>query len=230
MVEHILIKLHYMNGNLLYDGQFQNNMRNGIGKSYYINGKSAFATHSIAFVNFKSLKCKYLYYYLNTFRIELMKKAKYGSGLGHISLLDIKNFKVIVPSLEHQEEIINKIEKLNEHNSHYESYSNMLKTEINNIMEIINNMTILSNNNKSDKDESDNDKSDNEESDNDKYDEESDEESVKESDEESDNEIQEIEYKNKLYHLIDDKIYHINDDGKTGKIFANYINNKIKKI
>ena len=34
----ISFKLYYMNGSFLYNGQYQNNMKNGIGKSYYING------------------------------------------------------------------------------------------------------------------------------------------------------------------------------------------------
>jgi hypothetical protein len=100
----------------------------------------------------------------------------------------------------------------------------MLKTEIDNIIEIINNMTILSNKQLDDNlDENSDENSDDN----------SNKESNEESNEESDNdinEIQEIEYKNKLYHLIDDKIYNINEDGKTGILFANYKDGKIKKI
>ena len=73
----------------------------------------------------------------------------------------------------------------------------------------------------------------NENSDNDSNDDsndESDNKSNEESDNNSENEIQEIEYKKKLYHLIDDKIYNININGKTGTLFANYKNGKIIKI
>ena len=171
------------------------------GKDMYCNEAIAFFKHDNIITN------KYLY---NWFLYNDISKYASGQiGVGSLNKTSLYNIKIPLPSLEIQEEIINKIEKLNEHNSHYESYSNMLKTEIDNIIEIINNMTFLSN-----KEESDNEKSNSEESDN----------------EESDNEIQEIEYKNKLYHLIDDKIYNINEDGKTGILFANYINGKIKKI
>ena len=122
-------------------------LTSGIAKSYYIKGKSAIASHSIAFINLKLVKCKYLYYYLNSFRTNLMKMAKYGSGLGHISLVDIKNFNIQIPTLEKQQEIVNIIENLESQESHYNKYSKILKEELDNIMEIIGNMCILSNNN-----------------------------------------------------------------------------------
>jgi type I restriction-modification system DNA methylase subunit len=220
------------------------------GKNMYCNEAITFFKHENKITN------KYLYYWF--MYNDISKYASGQIGIGSLNKTSLYNIKIQIPSLEIQEEIINKIEKLNEHNSHYESYSNILKIEIDNIMEIIDNMTLLSNNKKSDKEsveESDKESVEEtyeesvEESDkelNEKLDEELDKESVEEtdeesveeteeesyeeSDEESDNEIQEIEYKNKLYHLIDNKIYNINDDGKTGKIFANYINGKIKKI
>jgi hypothetical protein len=40
------------------------------------------------------------------FRILLIQKAKYGSGLGHISMNDIINFEIPVPPLKVQETII----------------------------------------------------------------------------------------------------------------------------
>ena len=222
------------------------NKVNGSGKCiiYHNNGKFSIAANMLIF---KTSNNKFFEKLLN-YNSSLISKQFKGGDKKALNLQDFKNIKFSIPPLEIQEEIINKIEKLNEHNSHYESYSNMLKTEIDNIMEIIDNMTILSNNkdesdnnesdnNESDNNESDNNESDNNESDNNRSDEESDndksdnnESDNNESDEESDNDIQEIEYKNKLYHLIDDKIYNINEDGKTGKLFANYINNKIKKI
>jgi restriction endonuclease S subunit len=134
------------------------------GKDMYCNEAIAFFKHDNIITN------KYLY---NWFLYNDISKYASGQiGVGSLNKTSLYNIKIVLPSLEIQEEIINKIEKLNEHNSHYESYSNMLKTEIDNIMEIINNMTILSNDNKesdnekSNSEKSDNEKSNNEESDN----------------------------------------------------------------
>jgi len=46
-----------------------------------------------------------------------------------------------------QQEIINIIENLESSESHYNKYSKILKEELDNIMEIVSNMTIISNNN-----------------------------------------------------------------------------------
>jgi restriction endonuclease S subunit len=53
----------------------------------------------------------------------------------------LNEFKIPVPSLEIQEEIINKINKLNEQSSHYDTYAKFIQTELDNITETIQNMT-----------------------------------------------------------------------------------------
>jgi len=116
-------------------------LTSGIAKSYYVCGKSAVASHSIVFVPKDIIVCKYLYEYLISFRTRLMEKAKYGSGLGHISITDINNFEVCVPPIEIQQEIINKIKALDEQSSHYSTYAKTLEQELSNIMETIQNMT-----------------------------------------------------------------------------------------
>ena len=53
----------------------------------------------------------------------------------------LNEFKIPVPSLEIQEDIINKINKLNEQSSHYDQYAKFIQTELDNITETIQNMT-----------------------------------------------------------------------------------------
>ena len=58
-----------------------------------------------------------------------------------------KKIQIPIPSLELQEEIIKRIEELEEQSSHYNKYSKMLEKELSNITDIINNMTTLSKSN-----------------------------------------------------------------------------------
>jgi hypothetical protein len=51
------------------------------------------------------------------------------------------------PPQKKQQEIINIIENLESQESHYNKYSKILKEELDNIMKIVSNMTIISNNN-----------------------------------------------------------------------------------
>ena len=64
-----------------------------------------------------------------------------GNGLKHLSKENINIVRIPVPSLEIQEEIINKINKLNEQSSHYDTYAKVIQTELDNITETIQNMT-----------------------------------------------------------------------------------------
>jgi hypothetical protein len=63
--------------------------------------------------------------------------------------MDIKLLFVFLssPPQKKQQEIINIIENLESQESHYNKYSKILKEELDNIMEIVSNMTIISNNN-----------------------------------------------------------------------------------
>jgi hypothetical protein len=127
----------------------------------------------------------------------------------------------------------------------------MLETELNNISEIINNMTILCKTN----DEQDDEQVD--EQDDEQDDEQVDEsvnESVVEQVDESDTEsikepvkktkkssknnetiikpkkIQTIEYKNKTYILEDDKVFKMDVDGNKEKFYGNLVDGKVKKL
>jgi restriction endonuclease S subunit len=49
---------------------------------------------------------KYLYYYLQNEQLNIQKLAKYSTNLGHIDMNKFKEFKIHIPSLERQKEIV----------------------------------------------------------------------------------------------------------------------------
>lgn len=80
----------------------------GMAKTFYVSGKSAVQNHNLIFTaKSKDVSLKYIYYYLEHNRINLMKKAKYNGGPGNISMQDIKDTSIPLPSLQHQTEIVN---------------------------------------------------------------------------------------------------------------------------
>jgi type I restriction enzyme S subunit len=89
---------------------------------------------------------KYLYYYLK-FNEENIKKLANRNAAPNINWIKLSNLKISIPSLEKQQEIVNIIENLENQESHYNKYSKILKEELDNIMEIVSNISILSNNN-----------------------------------------------------------------------------------
>ena len=84
------------------------------------------------------LDINYLYLYLYYNKDKLIFT---GSGLKHLSKENINIVRIPVPSLEIQEEIINKINKLNEQSSQYDTYAKVIQTELDNITETIQIMT-----------------------------------------------------------------------------------------
>lgn len=83
----------------------------GIGKVFYVNGKSAGTSHNAA-LHKKSEKVvlMYLYYYLKTIRPKIMDLAKYTTGLGVIGQADLRDIDVAIPSLERQQQIVEAID------------------------------------------------------------------------------------------------------------------------
>ncbi len=94
--------------------------------------------------NIKIINIKYLYIYLLNNKQLLVFT---GNGLKHLSKENINSIQIPVPSLEVQEEIIKRIESLEQESSHYNQYAKMLQTELDNITEIIGNMTTASKDN-----------------------------------------------------------------------------------
>ena len=95
---------------LVCAGGSQNNIIGdnvGLGKCYYVNGKTACRANVCSLISkIKEINIKYIYYYLNINRLETNKKAHFTTNLGTISLNEISNLKIQIPSIEVQNEII----------------------------------------------------------------------------------------------------------------------------
>lgn len=83
----------------------------GMGKIFYVKGKSAGTSHNAA-LHKKSEKVllMYLYYYLKSIKSSIMDLAKYTTGLGVISQGDLRELQIPLPSLEKQQEIVDSID------------------------------------------------------------------------------------------------------------------------
>jgi restriction endonuclease S subunit len=99
---------------LVCAGGSQNNIIGdnvGLGKCYYVNGKTACRANVCSLISkIKEINIKYIYYYLNINRLETNKKAHFTTNLGTISLNEISNLKIPIPSIEKQKEIIEYLE------------------------------------------------------------------------------------------------------------------------
>lgn len=169
-----------------------------------------------------------------------------------ITKADLEKLQIPVPPLEVQEEIIKRIEALDNKSSHYNQYAQMLQTELDNISDIINNMTTACKNNEQSIDESNDEANDeaNDESESEsesklndekvnkktskklkklinKSKEKSDDESESESEGES---LKELKYKDEIYILDNTNVYYKTKKGKKGELFGTYKNGKLKII
>ena len=90
---------------------------------------------------YDNINIDYLYLYLiNNKHLMIFT----GNGLKHLSKQNIDNIVIPIPPLQIQESIINKIVQLNEQSSHYEQYSKTLQTELELMNETISNLTLYS--------------------------------------------------------------------------------------
>ena len=81
-------------------------LSHGIGKVYYVNGKTSANTEVVKIKNNENIKLKYLYYYLKNEQLNIQKLANYSTNLGHIDMTKFKLFKIPIPPLERQMEIV----------------------------------------------------------------------------------------------------------------------------
>lgn len=77
----------------------------GLGKVFYVTGKSASTSHQLA-LYFKSNNCKYLYYYLQYIKNDIMDLAQYTTGLGTIKKTIIEDIDIPLPPLNVQQDIV----------------------------------------------------------------------------------------------------------------------------
>ena len=201
-----------------------------------INGKIFLndSAMSINIINENKTNKNYIKYYLYYFQLHIYNNYTAGQGQQNTETNKLlREFNIPVPSLEIQEKIIKQIESLEDPLTHYNQYAKMLETELNNINEIISNMTILNNNNK----ELDNDKVeindvllDNNEDNNNEENINNEDLIVEDLIEEELIEDEEIEYKGKSYFLNNNNVYIKLDNGTKGPIYGIYKNGKVKKI
>ena len=139
---------HLWSDNYLYEDEVLiMNTINGSGKCniYYNNGPFTVANNIVIFKAKANTNIKYLHMYLlaNT---KIISKEFQGGDKKYLNMTGFKNnIKIPIPSLKVQEEIVNRIEKLNESSSHYTQYSQILSQELENMIETIQGMTILEN-------------------------------------------------------------------------------------
>ncbi len=81
-------------------------LSHGIGKVYWVSGKSSGNSEVVKILSNEHVQLKYLYYYLKNEQLNIQKLAKYSTNLGHINMKDFQNMKIAIPSLEKQKEII----------------------------------------------------------------------------------------------------------------------------
>jgi type I restriction enzyme S subunit len=90
---------------------------------------------------YDNINIDYLYLYLiNNKHLMIFT----GNGLKHLSKQNIDNIVIPIPPLQIQESIINKINQLNEQTSYYEQYSKTLQTELELMNKTISNLTLYS--------------------------------------------------------------------------------------
>jgi type I restriction-modification system DNA methylase subunit len=118
------------------------NKTNGSGKChiFYNNGPFTISGGVIIFKSKEQLNIIYLHNYLNSYKYKISNMFV-GGDKKNINICTFKNLEIPVPPLNIQEEIINKINKLNEQSSHYDTYAKVIQTELDNITETIQNMT-----------------------------------------------------------------------------------------
>ncbi|AYV82944.1 MAG: restriction endonuclease [Hyperionvirus sp.] len=120
------------------------NEKSGMAKPFYCKGKTAVNGHLVIFVNKKgiSLNIKFLYLFLNCYRKNMMKYAKYNSGLGSITMDKIIGFEVNLPSMADQEKLIKEIEKIERSQANYSIYLKGLGKILEHTYHTIKNITL----------------------------------------------------------------------------------------
>jgi len=88
---------------------------------------------------------QYLYLYLKSINDYIVKLGNEGNCQPKLGLFQIEKFEIPIPSLEKQQEIINKIEKFEKYKLEYIEHASMIKQELNNYIQNINDNEINEN-------------------------------------------------------------------------------------
>ena len=102
---------------LISAGGSKNNLEGdnvGLGKCYYLNGKSATMSGVFTLLSKIDINYKYFYYYLNINRLQTNKLAKFTTNLGKISIDNLNKLIIPFPSKEKQNECVQQLDKIEE--------------------------------------------------------------------------------------------------------------------
>jgi restriction endonuclease S subunit len=108
----------------------------GLGKTFYLQGKNCISNGLYVLkIKIPNILTKYLYHILIFYKNKIMDLATYTTGLGNIKQEILKDFKIPIPPLQVQEEIVSKLDILKEANEMntklIETYKNAMKWYIN---------------------------------------------------------------------------------------------------
>lgn len=83
----------------------------GLGKVFYVEGKSSSTSHQVALFPKIEIDIKYLHLHMNNVKNNIMDLASYTTGLGCISKSKLQSFKIPIPSQEIQQQCIKLFEE-----------------------------------------------------------------------------------------------------------------------
>jgi len=144
----------------------------GMGKVFFVNGKSAVTDglYCLTLKNEKKTSYEYLYIFMKYNKNKILRLAKFSARLGNIPKTSFEKFEINIPSSSDQSKIIKEIEKIEKEQSNYKQYSDMLQGLIDNIQNVIKKITNDKQSSNKKKSKKSNDKSDSESSESDESD------------------------------------------------------------
>ena len=116
----------------------------------YLNGANLTENCVKLTIKNKIIDKYYLYLYLKSIYDDIIKIGAQGNCQPKLGIFQINAFVIPIPPLSIQQSIINKINQLNDQSSHYEQYAKTLQTELELMNETISNLTLYSEEIKSD--------------------------------------------------------------------------------
>lgn len=119
------------------NGNNKESITNGIGEIFYVNKPAAFVqdVQSLKVKN-DTVLTKYLYYILKSFKRDIINMAHYTTNLGHLSIDDVKNIKIPIPSIEKQQQLVAVCDQLSEQAKLYEQIIEQEKSIANGFMRL----------------------------------------------------------------------------------------------
>jgi len=128
--EYLIIIKDGGSGNKIYGDHI------GLGKVFYVKGKSSFTSHQYALDFDKKFNIKYLFYLLILNKNNIMDLASYSTSLGTINMTKLQNFKIKLPkntqSINNLQPDFDRLEELHEINKNAKTSFDTLISELRN--------------------------------------------------------------------------------------------------